>query len=70
MLHFCKDFLFNLCTKPFGKKVYTFLSRRWLFDRLQNELIGSIILKLGYNTTYKVIDKGIIELFGPKGFVF
>ena len=70
MLHFCKDFLFNLCTKSFAKKAYTFLSRRWLFDRLQNELIGSVILKLGYNTTYKVIDKGIIELFGPKGFVF
>ena len=70
MLHFCKDFLFNLCTKSFVKKAYTFLNRRWLFDRLQNELIGSVILKLGYNTTYKVIDKGIIELFGPKGFVF
>jgi len=70
MFHFCKDFLFNLCIRSFGRKLYTFLNRRWLFDRLQNELIGSVILKLGYNTTYKIIDKGIIELFGPKSLVF
>ena len=29
-----------------------------------------MILKLGYNTTYKLVDKGIIEIFGPKGFAF
>jgi NADH-ubiquinone oxidoreductase chain 5 len=23
---------------------------------------------MGYQTTYKIIDKGFIELFGPKGF--
>ena len=53
-----------------GRNVYIFLNRRWLFDRLQNELIGSVILKLGYSTTYKLIDKGVIEVFGPKGFSF
>ena len=65
-----KDFLFEICTKPFGRNVYIFLNRRWLFDRLQNDLIGSIILKLGYNTTYKLVDKGVIEVFGPKGLSF
>jgi len=70
MFHLCKDFLFDLCTQPLGRRVYIFLNRRWLFDRLQNELIGGVILKLGYNTTYKLIDKGIVELFGPKGFTF
>ena len=43
------------------------MNRRWLFDRLQNELIGSTLLKLGYKTTYKLLDKGVIELLGPKG---
>ena len=70
VFHFFKDFLFEICTKPFGRSVYIFLNRRWLFDRLQNDLIGSVILKLGYNTTYKLVDKGVIEVFGPKGLSF
>jgi NADH-ubiquinone oxidoreductase chain 5 len=68
--HFFKDFLFTVCTQPFGRNVYIFLNRRWLFDRLQNDLIGSVVLKLGYNTTYKLVDKGIIEVFGPRGLSF
>ena len=70
VFHFFKNFLFEVCIKPFGRSVYVFLNRRWLFDRLQNDLIGSVILKLGYNTTYKLVDKGVIEVFGPKGLSF
>ena len=70
VFHFLKNFLFEVCIKPFGRSVYIFLNRRWLFDRLQNDLIGSVILKLGYNTTYKLVDKGVIEVFGPKGLSF
>jgi NADH-ubiquinone oxidoreductase chain 5 len=70
VFHSFKDFLFEICTKPFGRSIYVFLNRRWLFDRLQNDLIGSVILKLGYSTTYKLVDKGVIEVFGPKGLSF
>jgi NADH-ubiquinone oxidoreductase chain 5 len=70
VFHFLKNFLFEVCTKPFGRSVYIYLNRRWLFDRLQNDLIGSVILKLGYNTTYKLVDKGFIEVFGPRGLSF
>lgn len=70
IFHFFKDFLFNVCTQSTGRIIYIFLNRRWLFDRLQNDLIGSVILKLGYHTTYKLIDKGVIEILGPKGFSF
>jgi NADH-ubiquinone oxidoreductase chain 5 len=70
VFHFFKNFLFEVCIKPFGRSVYIFLNRRWLFDRLQNDLIGSVILKLGYNTTYKLVDKGFIEVFGPRGLSF
>ena len=47
--------------------VYVFFNKKWFFDRLQNEIFVSFLLKFGYNTTYKVIDKGLIELFGPSG---
>lgn len=70
LFHFFKDFLFYLCLTLIGKNIYVFLNRRWLFDRLQNDLIGSTILKLGYNTTYKLVDKGVIEILGPTGFSF
>ena len=47
--------------------VYTFFNKKWFFDRLQNELIISPLLKTGYSITYKLIDKGVVELFGPSG---
>ena len=47
--------------------VYTFFNKKWFFDRLQNELIVSPLLKTGYSITYKLIDKGVVELFGPSG---
>ena len=49
------------------KKVYHFLSSKWYFDVLYNKFIGLPIFKFGYNVTYLLFDKGIIELFGPKG---
>jgi NADH-ubiquinone oxidoreductase chain 5 len=47
--------------------VYVFFNKKWFFDRLQNELLISPLLKIGYSTTYKLVDKGLIELFGPSG---
>ena len=67
VFHVFKHSLFDLCKETIFKHFYIFLNRRWLFDRLQNDLIGSTILKLGYKTTYKILDKGVIELLGPKG---
>ena len=49
----------------FGHKLYVFINRKWLFDKLQTELISVTLLRFGYAITYKVIDKGVIEFFGP-----
>jgi len=49
--------------------IYVFFNKKWFFDRLQNELILSPLLKMGYSTTYKIIDKGVIEFFGPSGII-
>jgi NADH-ubiquinone oxidoreductase chain 5 len=60
--------LFNLYVNyPFFTLGYTFFNKKWFFDKLQNEVIGSFLLKTGYNITYKIVDKGLIELFGPSG---
>jgi len=50
--------------------VYRFLSMRWLFDKIYNELILQENLRISYNMTYKVIDKGLLELFGSRGLGF
>jgi hypothetical protein len=44
-------------------KVKTFLSYKWFLDYLQNNFFGLFILKHSYETFYKTIDKGILEIF-------
>jgi NADH-ubiquinone oxidoreductase chain 5 len=51
------------------KKIYTFLNKKWYFDRLYNQYIGQFVISKSYFYTYKDIDRGIIENFGPLGFV-
>jgi NADH-ubiquinone oxidoreductase chain 5 len=47
--------------------IYTFFNQKWFFDKIYNNLIASKTLNIGYNTTFKTLDKGFIELFGPQG---
>ena len=44
-----------------------FFNKKWFIDRLQNEFIASTLLKVGYGITYKIVDKGLLEFFGPFG---
>lgn len=50
-----------------GRLFYTFLNRKWFFDKVYNIYVSQFILDISYNTTYNVIDRGIIESFGPRG---
>jgi len=36
-------------------------------DKVNNEFISQNVLFLGYEVTYKTLDRGIIEIFGPFG---
>lgn len=45
--------------------LYTFLSKKWYFDRIYNEFIGQNLLTFSYSFAYKNLDRGFIELFGP-----
>jgi len=63
---FSKD-LYLLKVSFIGRKVYTFLSRKWFFDRFYNEFINQVFLEIGYHVTYKAIDRGFIEMLGPYG---
>jgi len=52
------------------KYLYNFLSRKWYFDRLYNEFVGQNILYYSYFLSYRYIDRGVIEIFGPFGIIF
>ena len=47
--------------------LYTFLSKKWYFDKMYNEFIVQYFLSLGYGVTYKSVDRGFLEVFGPTG---
>lgn len=69
-LYFFKfKFLYELKTSNIGLYFYNFLNRKWYFDKIYYEFINQYILKIGYNYSYKMIDKGLIEMFGPYGLV-
>nr|YP_004599017.1 NADH dehydrogenase subunit 5 [Saccharina japonica x Saccharina latissima]APZ83020.1 NADH dehydrogenase subunit 5 [Saccharina japonica]AEH43386.1 NADH dehydrogenase subunit 5 [Saccharina japonica x Saccharina latissima]QBA19465.1 NADH dehydrogenase subunit 5 [Saccharina japonica x Saccharina latissima]QIA95827.1 NADH dehydrogenase subunit 5 [Saccharina japonica x Saccharina latissima]QIA95865.1 NADH dehydrogenase subunit 5 [Saccharina japonica x Saccharina latissima] len=59
--------LFLVKTSFIGRKFYTFLNRKWLFDKVYNEVITQNLLDFGYHFTYKSIDRGLIESLGPFG---
>lgn len=59
--HFFAYFAFYILKLNFFKKVYIFLNKKWYFDKIQNMLIGSVVLKLSYNLFYKILDKGFLE---------
>ncbi len=51
----------------FVVKLIWFLNNKWYFDYLYNNYIGFFILRHGYETFYKLLDKGLIEICGPQG---
>nr|YP_011008415.1 NADH dehydrogenase subunit 5 [Syringoderma abyssicola]WBP70386.1 NADH dehydrogenase subunit 5 [Syringoderma abyssicola] len=59
--------LFSWKISFIGRKLYTFLNRKWLFDKVYNEVINQNLLDFGYHFTYKSIDRGLIESLGPFG---
>jgi NADH-ubiquinone oxidoreductase chain 5 len=52
----------------FGFSFYQFFNRKWYFDKVYNEYLVQPCLNFGYHTSYKSLDRGLIELFGPYGF--
>lgn len=60
------SFIKNLTENAIGRKIYTFLNGKYLFDVIYNKYFVSGGLQIGY-TISKVLDRGVIELIGPYG---
>mgnify|MGYP001997560560 FL=1 len=61
------NFIYSMKMSPLGQKFYLFFNRKWFFDKVYNEYINQPILNFGYNISYKIIDRGVIENLGPFG---
>lgn len=60
---------FNLKQTKSFKFFYTFLNKKWFFDKLYTIFITQNFIKMSYFFSYQKIDRGLIEQFGPVGIV-
>lgn len=60
-------FSYYLKNTTIGKLLYTFLNKRWFFDKIYNDFISQNALNFGYNVSFKALDKGCFEILGPSG---
>lgn len=67
--NFCKDILSKIYQDSSMYEIYIFLNKKWCFDIIYYNFITRLSFFLGYEVTFKLIDRGIIELFGPLGCV-
>jgi NADH-ubiquinone oxidoreductase chain 5 len=64
--NFLPNIPIDLTETSLGRKFYTFLNGKYLFDVIYNNYIIGVGLQLGYLIS-KVLDRGVIELLGPYG---
>ena len=67
LYNFQSPILFYIKTSFLGRKVYSFLNKKWFFDKIYNECFGQFFFKFGYSMSYKYIDRGTFEIIGPTG---
>lgn len=59
--------LYSLKLNLLGRKLYTFLNRKWFFDKIYNEILLQNVLIFGYSVSFKILDRGMVEFLGPRG---
>jgi hypothetical protein len=61
-----KGKFFVVFPQKFSKTIW-FFNNKWYFDYLYNYYLGYSLLFHSYETFYKLLDKGVIEICGPQG---
>ena len=66
--HYAKNDFSKLTfhNNKYFRKIFIFFNRKAHFDEIYHMFINSYLYKLGYKV-YLLIDKGLLEIFGPKG---
>jgi NADH-ubiquinone oxidoreductase chain 5 len=66
-LHTEKTTFLTMNLKSNFRELYRFLTYKWYFDAIYNELVNRPFLQMAYTTIFCSLDKGVLELFGPYG---
>nr|YP_009557773.1 NADH dehydrogenase subunit 5 [Paravannella minima]QBC73412.1 NADH dehydrogenase subunit 5 [Paravannella minima] len=59
----------NTLFSKFFRSIYIFLNQKWYFDQIYYYFVILPSLNFGYYVTFKTLDRGFIEIFGPLGIV-
>jgi proton-translocating NADH-quinone oxidoreductase chain L len=51
------------------RQLYQFLIQSWYVDLISQKWLVKWVLQLGYQTTFKLLDRGILDMIGPSGLV-
>lgn len=55
----------NLISHSLFRYIYFFLVKKWYFDLIYNNFFVFNLLAFSYSITFKLIDRGLVEFFGP-----
>jgi NADH-ubiquinone oxidoreductase chain 5 len=61
--------LFNNNFNIINKNIYFFFAKKWYFDLIYSKYIVKFFLYISHKFTFKLIDRGVIEYFGPLSLV-
>ncbi|WPT18709.1 NADH-ubiquinone oxidoreductase chain 5 (mitochondrion) [Picochlorum sp. SENEW3] len=57
----------SLHTHPWYRSVMRFCNRRWFVDVVYNAYVGRPAMVWGYRTSFRALDRGLLEMMGPQG---
>ncbi len=60
---------FYLVEKKNVKSIFLFFNKKWFFDHIYNSYIVYKVLFFGKKVSFQLIDRGVLEIFGPTGLV-
>lgn len=61
------NILYKLKKLPIMRQTTEFFTKKWYFDIVYNWFGARSAMNAGYNVTFKTIDRGLLEIFGPRG---
>nr|YP_010872573.1 NADH dehydrogenase subunit 5 [Antipathozoanthus remengesaui]YP_010872586.1 NADH dehydrogenase subunit 5 [Antipathozoanthus obscurus]WGU49974.1 NADH dehydrogenase subunit 5 [Antipathozoanthus remengesaui]WGU49987.1 NADH dehydrogenase subunit 5 [Antipathozoanthus obscurus] len=67
VLYHCSTRAFSVPTPAISLASYAFLYSAWQFNFIINYFLVRNVWGLGHLISYRVLDKGVLELVGPKG---
>nr|WVH39744.1 NADH dehydrogenase subunit 5 [Parazoanthus axinellae] len=67
VLYHCSTRAFSVPTPAISLASYAFLYSAWQFNYIINYFLVRNVWGLGHLISYRVLDKGVLELVGPKG---